>query len=85
LVEGVADFTEQPLYVVGCADLGVTIASVEANLTRILHMSTALNAILLPDKADFFFEQRSTNNLERNSLVSGKLSPPMALQIIAQD
>jgi hypothetical protein len=66
-----ADYTKRPLYVVGCADLGITIESVEENLTKILRMSTEWNAILLLDEADVFLERRSTHDLERNGLVSG--------------
>jgi hypothetical protein len=71
-----ADYTKRPLYVVGCADLGITIESVEENLTRILRMSTEWNAILLLDEADVFLEQRSTHDLERNGLVSGNATCP---------
>ena len=57
---------------IGCADLGITINAVEQNLAKILEMSTRWNAILLLDEADVFLERRSTPDLERNGLVSGK-------------
>jgi hypothetical protein len=59
---------------IGCADLGITINAVERNLAKILKMSTRWNAILLLDEADVFLERRSTHDLERNGLVSGKVA-----------
>ena len=53
--------------------MGIDIGSVERNLTRILQTSTAWNAILLLDEADVFLEQRSSHDLERNGLISGKI------------
>lgn len=67
-----ADYTKRPLYVVGCADLGIRIDTVEKSLTKILRISTEWNAILLLDEADVFLERRSTHDLERNGLVSGE-------------
>lgn len=46
--------------------------TVEKNLQAGLDLATGWNAIVLIDEADVFLEQRSTSDLERNSLVSSK-------------
>ena len=70
--ESVSERTEQPLYVVGCGDLGVAVNSVEEKLATIFQRATAWNAIVLLDEADVFLQQRTAQDLERNALVSGK-------------
>lgn len=51
-------------------DLGLSSSQVESSLSNVLEMATKWNAILLLDEADVFLEQRSSNDLERNKLVS---------------
>jgi hypothetical protein len=72
LTESVADITKRPLYTISCGELGISPAMVEENLQAALDLATSWNAIVLIDEADVFLEQRSTNDLERNSLVSSK-------------
>jgi hypothetical protein len=72
LTESVADITQRPLYTISCGELGISPMMVEDNLQAALNLATAWNAIVLIDEADVFLEQRSTNDLERNSLVSSK-------------
>src|SRR5437667_11797451 len=43
------------------------------NLANILHLARHWGAIVLLDEADVFLEQRSHENVNRNSLVSGFL------------
>lgn len=71
--ESVADYTQRPLYVVSCGEIGIDIKSVEENLSFIIQLATAWDAIILIDEADVLLEQRSVNNLQQNGLVSGKL------------
>ncbi|MCJ1262988.1 hypothetical protein MMC22_002858 [Lobaria immixta] len=68
--ESVADYTQKPLYVVSCGELGVESRSVEENLSYIIQLATAWDAIILIDEADVLLEQRSANNLQQNGLVS---------------
>ncbi len=51
-------------------DVGTSPVLVETNLLRIFEIATHWKALLLFDEADIFLEQRSLQDLERNSLVS---------------
>ena len=68
--ESVAERMRAPLYMMSAGDLGLHSAEVESSLSNVLEMATKWNAILLLDEADVFLEQRSSNDLERNKLVS---------------
>ena len=67
-----ADYTRKPLYTISCGELGVEAASIEERLSKILHLATIWDAVLLLDEADIFLEQRSTHELDRNGIVSSK-------------
>ncbi|TVY34457.1 26S proteasome regulatory subunit-like protein [Lachnellula subtilissima] len=69
-VESVAEQTRRPLYTISSGELGTNPAIVEKNLKTALDLATTWNAIVLLDEADVFLEQRTMNDLERNSLVS---------------
>ena len=56
----------------GCGELGTEADSVKERLSQALHLANTWNAVLLLDEADVFLEQRSTHDLVRNSIVSGK-------------
>lgn len=68
--ESVAEHLRVPLYMMGAGDLGTNSAEVEKGLTRVLDMVAKWNAILLLDECDVFLEARSTDNLDRNRIVS---------------
>ena len=68
--EAVAEVMRAPLYTMSAGDLGVESEEIERSLSNVLEMATKWNAILLLDEADVFLEQRSSNDLERNKLVS---------------
>ena len=68
--ESLAEYMRVPLYMISAGDLGVNSYQVESALSNVLEMATKWNAILLLDEADIFLEQRSSNDLERNKLVS---------------
>ena len=68
--ESVADHIERPLYILNSGELGIQPKEVEDNLNKALMLAVAWNAILLIDEADVFLEQRSTQDLQRNCLVS---------------
>lgn len=55
-------------------ELGHSAGEVESRLHKVLELSTKWGAILLIDECDVFLEKRTTADLERNKLVSGKMS-----------
>ena len=68
--ESVAENMKVPLYMLSAGDLGLEPAEIEETLNTILEMVAKWNAVLLLDEADVFLEARSTENLERNKMVS---------------
>lgn len=68
--ESVAESMHIPLYMMSAGDLGLRPDEVENNLQDILEMVAKWNAILLLDECDVFLEERTTQELERNKLVS---------------
>lgn len=68
--ECVAEYVQRPLFMVSSGDLGVTSTQLDAELTKIMDMTSAWRAVLLIDEADIFLEQRSLNDLHRNAMVS---------------
>ncbi|PMD64429.1 uncharacterized protein K444DRAFT_640922 [Hyaloscypha bicolor E] len=56
--ESISEYTQRPLYNIRCCDLGSPPPAVEKTLRSSLH------------EADVFIEERSTNELARNELVS---------------
>jgi hypothetical protein len=70
-VECVADLIKRPLLPLTCGDMGVTASEVEENFNRFFELGERWGAVVLMDEADIYLEQRTSENLERNSLVSG--------------
>ncbi len=68
--EAVAEATQRPLYVVSVGELGTDPASVDKTLKRILELAHRWDAVMLLDEAEVFLQERSTDNLARNALVS---------------
>jgi hypothetical protein len=68
--ESVAEHLRRPLYKLGAGDLGISANVVERNLGQALALCGHFGAVLLIDEADVFMEARSSNNLQRNELVS---------------
>ncbi|KAG1873648.1 P-loop containing nucleoside triphosphate hydrolase protein [Suillus subalutaceus] len=60
----------RPLYIVSSPELSTEPSKLESNLSEILKLATAWDAVVLIDEADVFLEQRSLHDLERNALVS---------------
>jgi hypothetical protein len=52
-------------------DLGLSPKDVETNLQSAFRLAEAWDCVLLLDEADIFLDQRTTGDIERNSLVSG--------------
>jgi hypothetical protein len=70
--ESVAEIAEQPLYSITVADFLDQLATTEVKLTDTLELASPCNAVLLIDEADVFLEQRSSDHIVRNGLVSSK-------------
>jgi hypothetical protein len=70
-VECVADLIKRPLLPLTCGDMGVTASEVEKNFNLFFELGERWGAVVLMDEADIYLEQRTSENLERNSLVSG--------------
>lgn len=73
----VAEEMRQPLYMMSASELGETATEVEESLEQILELTSKWNAILLLDECDIFLEARSTTDIRRNRLVSGKPNYPL--------
>ena len=59
----------KPLYRVHSGQLGITAASVEANLSRVLRRAARWDAIMLLDEADVYIRRRD-NDLQHNAIVA---------------
>lgn len=59
----------KPLYRVHSGQLGITAASVEANLSTVLQRAARWDAIMLLDEADVYIRQRD-NDLQHNAIVA---------------
>ncbi|KAJ7575648.1 P-loop containing nucleoside triphosphate hydrolase protein [Mycena floridula] len=68
--ESVAETLRRPLYMVGSSELPTHSSALESSLKSVLKLATAWDAVLLIDEADVYLEQRSSNELGRNALVS---------------
>jgi SpoVK/Ycf46/Vps4 family AAA+-type ATPase len=68
--ETVSEHLRRPLYKLGAGDLGTEARVVEINLDKALNLCGHFGAVLLIDEADVFMEARTSNNLQRNELVS---------------
>ena len=68
--ESLAMLCGRPLYSISMSDVGTSPASVEQNMIKVFELATHWRALLLFDEADIFLEERSLQDLRRNSLVS---------------
>jgi SpoVK/Ycf46/Vps4 family AAA+-type ATPase len=68
--ETVSEHLRRPLYKLGAGDLGTEARIVEANHNRALKLCGHFGAVLLIDEADVSMKARTSNNLQRNELVS---------------
>jgi len=71
--ESVADHSRKPLLRIDASMLGITAKSVETNLAAAFRLAEKWNSVVLLDEADVFLEKRTSSDLRRNSLVSGKI------------
>lgn len=68
--EAAAEVTQRPLYSVSAGSLGTKVDEVEERLGKTLELARTWGAVLLLDEADVFLQQRDSNDIERNALVS---------------
>jgi hypothetical protein len=73
-LEIVADYIKRPLLPLTCGDMGITASEVQVNINKYFELGERWGAVILMDEADIYLEQRAPDQLERNSLVSGKFS-----------
>jgi len=71
----VAEYTKRPLLSITAADLGHEPDALEHSLLRYFKMASDWDAIVLLDEADVYLEQRTTHDLKRNGIVSGRTNP----------
>lgn len=69
-VEAMSEMLKVPLYHISAAGLGTDAATIDEKLREILKLTARWNAVLLLDEADLFLEQRTSNNIEHNAIVS---------------
>jgi hypothetical protein len=70
LSESISELLHKPLYSVSVGEMGTNSKELETKLSEILEIAHAWNAIILLDEADIFMEKRSTNDIQRNAMVS---------------
>ncbi|KAJ4287702.1 hypothetical protein N0V90_012405 [Kalmusia sp. IMI 367209] len=70
--ESVAEFIGRPLLSITGADLGHEPVHLEKNLLKFFRNASKWDAIVLLDEADVYLERRSIDDLQRNSIVTGK-------------
>ncbi|ETS74539.1 hypothetical protein PFICI_13023 [Pestalotiopsis fici W106-1] len=68
--ECVAEWVQCPLFTVSSGDLGTDSNALQKRLNEIMDMASTWRAVLLIDEADVFLERRTSQDLQRNSLVS---------------
>ncbi|KAK8216109.1 hypothetical protein IWZ01DRAFT_496099 [Phyllosticta capitalensis] len=68
--ESVAEYTKKPLYRITCGDIGTTPSEVEKYLNVVLDLGRRWDCVVLLDEAEVFLQERSLEDLARNSLVS---------------
>ncbi|KAI0894699.1 P-loop containing nucleoside triphosphate hydrolase protein [Annulohypoxylon nitens] len=68
--EATAEVTKRPLYSISAGSLGTKLDEVEERLAKTLELAHTWGAVLLLDEADVFLQQRDSNDIERNALVS---------------
>lgn len=74
-LECVAKYTRRPLLRLTVADIGTDERQMEDILGEWFRRGANWGAIILIDEADVFLEKRQVKDLQRNSLVSGELTP----------
>ena len=73
-LESTAEHTGRPLYAISGGDFGRIASQAEKQLFDASAPMKRWNAVALIDEADVFMQERTLNDLERNELVSGRVS-----------
>lgn len=91
MVSSVAELANKPLYRVTCGDIGTNPEAVEKYLKHVLWLGKnwdcgascspglrelLTGAVVLLDEAEVFLQERATNDIQRNALVSSKACSP---------
>ncbi|KAK4239223.1 P-loop containing nucleoside triphosphate hydrolase protein [Achaetomium macrosporum] len=70
MAEAVADRTRRPLFHLQAEDLGISAATLGANIKKVFEMATEWNAVLLLGEAGVFMTGRYPQDIARDELVS---------------
>ncbi|KAH6630497.1 P-loop containing nucleoside triphosphate hydrolase protein [Chaetomium sp. MPI-SDFR-AT-0129] len=68
--ECIAEYTNRPLLSLTCGDIGTNEVKLEEELSKWFRLAERWGAVMLLDEADAYLEARSSDNLQRNCLVS---------------
>jgi hypothetical protein len=68
--ESVAEYLKKPLYFVSVGELGTQPRQLEENLSQVMKIATAWDAVVLFDEVDAFVTRRDNMNLERNAMTA---------------
>ena len=83
--ESVAETMRVPLYAMSAGELGTFSENVERILKDVLDKCSMWKAVLLIDEADIFLEQRTSDDLQRNAMVSGQSIVPYSARDICTE
>ncbi|KAH6972058.1 hypothetical protein BKA56DRAFT_446386, partial [Ilyonectria sp. MPI-CAGE-AT-0026] len=72
LAESIADHTRRPLFAISSGQLVGPADQVETTLSNLLALAKRWDSVVLIDEADVFLQERTIQQLERNSLVSSQ-------------
>jgi AAA+ superfamily predicted ATPase len=66
--ESLSEKLRCPLWCLSISELGITPATLETMLLRVMDVAASWGALLLLDEADIFLERRTTSDLTRNAM-----------------
>jgi len=70
IAESTAEYVKAPLLQITAGELGIYPDEIESSLQNKFQVAKRWNAIVLIDEADVFMEQRSSNDIKRNAMVT---------------
>lgn len=71
--ESISESLKKPLYHVSGGELGSSVTSIQYALESAFELAARWDTILLLDEADAFLAKRDGADIERNSLIAGKI------------
>lgn len=77
--EVAAEYHRKPLYAITSGDIGTNGLNLDQVIRKIFDRAKAWGAYLLLDEADVFLAERTSNDIQRNGLVTGTVQPYLTL------